>query len=280
MKLKDLDFAPPSGDPWGGAYKIPWDDPEFSARMLREHLSQDHDMASRRAATIGRHVQWIHEHILAQRQSRLLDLACGPGFYAQRLADLGHSVCGIDFAPSSIEYARKHPPREGEAEYVLGDLRTTEFGAGYDAVLMIYGEFNAFSPVEVAMILRKASEALRDGGELLIEAHTPEQIERTGREENSWFHGESGLFSGDPHICLVANHWLEQQKVAVTDFYVIDPSTDTVTKYTNTLQGYSLDEYRRMLMKAGFEAVEILPPWDKSELTGDDQLLLLRARRK
>jgi hypothetical protein len=30
---------------WHGAYKIPWDEPEFSRRMLVEHLSQDHDLA-------------------------------------------------------------------------------------------------------------------------------------------------------------------------------------------------------------------------------------------
>ncbi|EBO1314042.1 class I SAM-dependent methyltransferase, partial [Salmonella enterica] len=28
--------------------KIPWDEPAFSQRMLENHLSQDHDWASRR----------------------------------------------------------------------------------------------------------------------------------------------------------------------------------------------------------------------------------------
>ena len=32
-------------DPWQGAYEIPWDDPDFSRRMLAEHLTQDHDVA-------------------------------------------------------------------------------------------------------------------------------------------------------------------------------------------------------------------------------------------
>ena len=49
---------------WHGAYKIPWDDPDFSRRMLAEHLAQDHDMASRRAKWIDRQVEWIHNHLL------------------------------------------------------------------------------------------------------------------------------------------------------------------------------------------------------------------------
>ncbi|EML7085619.1 SAM-dependent methyltransferase, partial [Klebsiella oxytoca] len=32
--------------------KIPWDEPAFSQRMLENHLSQEHDWASRRLAVI------------------------------------------------------------------------------------------------------------------------------------------------------------------------------------------------------------------------------------
>lgn len=45
-----LDIAartlPPA--PWAEGDNIPWDEPTFSERMLREHLSQHHEMASRR----------------------------------------------------------------------------------------------------------------------------------------------------------------------------------------------------------------------------------------
>lgn len=266
---------------WDGDYKIPWDDPEFSARMLREHLAQDHDLASRRLSAVERHIKWIHEHVLAGKPSRVLDLACGPGFYAQRLAELGHSVRGIDFAPASIDYARNHQPVDGDVEYTLGDLRTTEFGEGYDAVLFIYGEFNVFPPGEAERILARSFRALRPGGELLIEAHTPEQVKRTGEEENTWFHGEWGLFSDQPHLCLMANHWFEEQRAAVTEFIVIDASAagGEAERYVNTLQYYTHDEYRSLLSAAGFVSVAVCPPWGKSELSSEDQLLLLRAVR-
>jgi hypothetical protein len=51
--------------PWGGEYKIPWNDPAFSRRMLAEHLSQSHDMASRRVEWIDRQVEWIDKNLLA-----------------------------------------------------------------------------------------------------------------------------------------------------------------------------------------------------------------------
>ncbi|MBO2673395.1 hypothetical protein ACWAU3_02215 [Shewanella sp. JL219SE-S6] len=36
--------------------KIPWNDADFSQRMLENHLSQEHDWASRKLAVIERQV--------------------------------------------------------------------------------------------------------------------------------------------------------------------------------------------------------------------------------
>ena len=59
----------------------PWNDPDFSQRMLKEHLSQRHDAASRRTPTIKKHVNWIHNVVLDGKPSHVLDLGCGPGLY-------------------------------------------------------------------------------------------------------------------------------------------------------------------------------------------------------
>ena len=39
--------------------KIPWNDADFSQRMLENHLSQEHDWASRKLAVIERQVDWL-----------------------------------------------------------------------------------------------------------------------------------------------------------------------------------------------------------------------------
>ena len=60
MELADIVARTPDPEPWSEGDKIPWNDPDFSERMLREHLSQDHDLASRRLEVIEAHVAWIH----------------------------------------------------------------------------------------------------------------------------------------------------------------------------------------------------------------------------
>jgi len=66
-----------------------WDDPYISKNMLAAHLNPDWDAASRRPRTIDKTVAWINDNFL-HGQSTVLDLGCGPGLYAERLAKLGH----------------------------------------------------------------------------------------------------------------------------------------------------------------------------------------------
>ncbi|MFC2029058.1 class I SAM-dependent methyltransferase, partial [Chloroflexota bacterium] len=80
--------------------RIPWSDPALSQRLLNEHLSQFNDSASRRSILIRKHVRWIHQQILKNKPSKILDLGCGPGLYTHRLAQLGHSCVGLDFSPA------------------------------------------------------------------------------------------------------------------------------------------------------------------------------------
>ena len=58
-------------DPWAEGDNIPWDDPGFSERMLAEHLSQEHDLASRRSEAIDRHVEWIFSEVLHSGPARV-----------------------------------------------------------------------------------------------------------------------------------------------------------------------------------------------------------------
>ncbi|MEK9676502.1 MAG: class I SAM-dependent methyltransferase, partial [Chloroflexota bacterium] len=59
MKFSDVLNRKIPPEPWSEGEKIPWDEPEFSRRMLKYHLSQDSDAASRRTEIIDSHVEWI-----------------------------------------------------------------------------------------------------------------------------------------------------------------------------------------------------------------------------
>jgi len=250
-----------NGIAWRGAYKIPWDDPDFSRRMLAEHLSQDHDMASRRVEWIDKQVAWIHGHLLGGQLSSILDLGCGPGFYSHRLAARGHRCYGIDFGPASIEYAQQHNSAPSQCTFALGDIRHVAFGGPYDLAMMLFGEFNVFSPAETLAILRKVQASLHPKSRLLLEVQTREAIEQAGHSEPSEQQCESGLFSDRPYRCQTESRWLPDEEVTVQTFSVTETANDQTRVYRSTTKAWSDHDLMELLTEAGFHEAAPCDQW-------------------
>ena len=246
---------------WDGGYKIPWHDPDFSRRMLTEHLSQEHDLASRRVEWIDQQVAWIHSGLLYGEASRILDLGCGPGFYLHRLGELGHYCCGIDFGPAVIEYAQEQCPEDSPCDFCLGDIRQTEFAGPYDLVMILYGELNVFSPAEVLAILRKAQASLAPHGRLIAEIQTTDAVERMGRSDVSERQFESGLFSDRLHSCRTESQWLDDQRVAVQTFNAIEMDDSRTHTYRSTTKAWADSELVELFENAGFHGASRHNEW-------------------
>lgn len=258
MNLMDIVNRRPIPQPWAEGEKIPWNEPDFSRRMLREHLSQQHDLASRRFAVVDQHVDWIHHTALEEKPSRVLDLGCGPGLYASRLARLGHACTGIDFSPAAIEYAQDTAKSEGlSCAYRLEDVRAADFGQGYDLAMFIFGEFNVFKPVEAQAILGKAAAALRKGGRLMLEVSTYAGVKGVGKEPQRWSALDKGLFSDRPHLLLTESFWDAAQAVATERYYVVDAHSGQVTGHAASSQAYRAAQLRAMLIQAGFRSIRV-----------------------
>ncbi len=260
MKLLDVINRTPIPIPWDEGENIPWDDPDFSARMLKEHLDQNHDLASRRFAKIDEHVAWIHNEVLKRRPTRILDLGCGPGLYTSRLARLGHTCIGIDYSPASIAYAREQAEREHlSCTYVHDDIRAAEYPVDFGLVMLLYGELNVFGALDARAIVRKVSQALTCDGAFLVELHTLTAVQRTGQLGCSWYSSKSRLFSDKPHLCLTERTWDDASQAATIRYYVVDAETRQVAHYAQSVQGYSTAEYETMLEERGLEEIEFFP---------------------
>ena len=271
MKLSDIIARDAVPAPWGEGDNIPWNEPGFSARMLKEHLSQSHDMASRRTGTIARHVEWIAAEVLGPAPARVLDLGCGPGLYLQALAAKGYAGRGIDFSPASIAHARAEAKRAGlSIDYEEADLRRAVFGPDgtFDAVMLIFGELNVFAPEDARTILARGHAALKPGGRLLIEPATEATVRRIGNEKPVWWSAQSGLFGERPHLVLVESFWHEAERAATKRYYRIETETGEVTRWASTQQAYSDAEYRQLLADCGFAATRVYPALG-SEEAGD-----------
>jgi SAM-dependent methyltransferase len=278
MNLIDVVNRTPVPEPWGEGEKIPWNEPGFSKRMLKYHLSQDHDLASRRFTIIDKHVEFIDR--IAGGPTKALDLGCGPGFYTSRLTSLGYRCRGIDFSPASIEYAKLQAEEAGqEIEYVNGDIRTARYGDGYVLAMMVYGEFNVFKEEDIRIVLGKAYDSLEDGGIFIAEPHTYEAVKSFGEAPPTWYSGEHMLFSDGPHLALTESFWDQEHNATTHRHIVVDAATAEATLHADTMQAYTDEEYGALLRDAGFTGIELHPSLTGDQHDPNQHLMVILGRK-
>ena len=168
-----------------------WDDPHISAQMLAAHLDPDIDAASRRPETIDRSVEWIMATVGLQPGAAVLDLGCGPGLYASRLAGTGMRVTGVDTSRRSIAYASDFARQHGlDITYRYQNYLELADENQYDVALLIYGDFCPLNPAQRAVLLQNVRRALKPAGRFVLDVST-----RECRKHHGWRGSSPGDFS-------------------------------------------------------------------------------------
>jgi SAM-dependent methyltransferase len=112
----------------------------------------------------------IAELIDLRPGERVLDVACGHGRIANRLAEYGASVTGIDRTPYFLDLARAAATKSGHhVDYTEGDMRALGFEAEFDVVVSWFTSFGYFDDDTNRRVLGDMARALKPGGRLILE---------------------------------------------------------------------------------------------------------------
>ncbi len=226
-----------------------WDDPHISKHLLAAHLNPNWDAASRRPATIAKTVEWLANYL--PQQASILDLGCGPGLYAERLARLGHKVTGVDFSHRSIAYAKASAQDKGlSIDYVYKNYLEIDYHERFDIVLLIYCDFGALVDAERDLLLQKVYAALKPGGVFIFDVFT-DQFSGSIEERQSWEVADEGFWAEGPHCVLSQSFHYPEQKVLLRQDIVLrdDGSHDVYRTYDHY---YSESDLIALLNNCGF----------------------------
>ncbi|GBC96382.1 Demethylrebeccamycin-D-glucose O-methyltransferase [bacterium HR16] len=123
-------------------------------------------------------VEQIWNLLRLQPDMQVLDLACGHGRIANRLAQRGCRVTGLDSCRYFLDIARTDALRMGVVvQYVQADMRRLPFpDAAFDSVVNWFTAFGYFDEEGNRRVLTEACRVLRPGGRLLIDTMNRDRL--------------------------------------------------------------------------------------------------------
>jgi SAM-dependent methyltransferase len=227
-----------------------WDDPHIATQMLKAHLDPEMEAASRRPEQIDRTVDWFIDGLGLAAGMSLIDLGCGPGLYAAKLAARGLAVTGVDISENSLNYARKFAAEHDlSITYLRRDFREIDYDGEFEVVMQIFGELSVFRPPVRDDILRRAYRALVPGGRLIFDVSTP-SVRRWAAVDNSWGTLDGGFWRADPYLVL-RDGFQYADNIRCDQYIVIEQSGDA-TIYRNWFHDYRPETLTPVVEAAGF----------------------------
>jgi ubiquinone/menaquinone biosynthesis C-methylase UbiE len=184
---------------------------------------------------------------------RVLDLACGSGDHARRLAGRGLEVLGVDIAPSLVAHCRQLAAGEdlAAARFEQSDMRELAYEDAFDALLLLSGSFGFFDEAANRDVLARVARALKAGGQVLIDVFDPaEMVVRPPQRSWSRFGGGYSLHTTwwEPETCTYVSEFM---------FIDADGVLNTAAE-PERIRVYSLPEWRKLLAGAGLALTHAL----------------------
>jgi len=268
----------PKGEADGPSERLAfWDDPHISKSMLESHLQPDIDGASRRMETIIQTVRHLFDSEIIKPGTKVLDLGCGPGLYAQMLSKEGAVVTGVDISQRSLDHARKCAEEAGlNIKYEKLDFFDIDYIDEFDAVIQVYGELDTFSDDKRDRLLEIVHRALKKDGIFIFDITTRDLKGKIGLK-NGWYVSNGGFWRPGRHLVLEQGFDYPDADLWLNQYIVADENGAAV--YRNWFHDYDLGTIRAILKNAGFEADYVWNDLAGVKYTGGGDWIAIGARR-
>jgi len=198
-----------------------------------------------------RYVQELLDRYRLQVKS-VLDLACGTGNVAMRLAKMGYEVWGVDISAPMIAEAKRKAREAGlDIHYEVQDAAQLQLTKEFDLILSLFDSLNyILSPEKLQETFRRVYQHLRAGGAFIFDVNT-EYALREGLFDQDNLCSRRRLlyrwksrFNEETRICTVEmEFWLRNEAgEAIKHFMEV-----------HRQRAYSLAALNTMLRDAGFD---------------------------
>lgn len=262
----------------------------FASERAREFYAQTYDVSVH---------DWpgeidFYRALASEAHSRgrgVLELACGTGRVAIRLAKRGVEVVGLDLSAAMLKVAREKSAALSTIRLVQGDMRSFDLGQAFGLVIIPGHSFqNLLTPADQVACCRSIRRHLIPGGSLVI---------HLDHQEVGWLgglpRGEGGVFeeaqrfshptTGRPVRTLRAWSYIPatQTAVAQTVWEELDQSGQVLERWeTGPLRFHCMFrfEMEHLLALAGFQVEAVYGDFYRDKLADDSEEMIWVARNR
>lgn len=215
-------------------------------------------------------VNFLVQELELNAPMKILDLACGFGRHANRLAALGHQVTGVDLTEGFLELARQDAEaRKVSVDYRQGDMRQLDFVQAFDCVLLIFTAFGYFDDEQNLLVLKNIAHALKPGGLLIIDTQNRDTF-LIGYLPDHVTEKEGNLMI-DRHSYDSMTGRLYNRRIVIRDGVRRDKPF--------SVRLYNPCEMRDLLRQAGFEIWKSFGGWDGQPISTESRRMIIIARK-
>ena len=255
-----------------------WTDDHISGRMLAHHLDTATDIASRKAATIDGIVAWI-DRAVGLAGKKVLDLGCGPGLYATRMAKRGATLTEIDFSARSIAFARDMAAEAGlSVDYRHQDYLAGDLPGGQDLIVLIYGDLCALSPDQRRTLYGRVVQALRPGGVFICDVFSLAQYaeRQEGVSYGRRFMG--GFWAGGDYFGFLNTFLYDDLKLVLDRYLIVE--AEGAREVFNWLQYFDPRQLAEELAAAGLATEAVVDALTGGPWEDGSRMFAVVARRR
>jgi len=216
------------------------------------------------------------EQALMSERNSVLDLGCGTGTLTELLSDKGYDMIGIDNAEEMLEIAMEKRMQSGkDILYLLQDMREFELYGTVGAVISVCDSLNYILDEEdMQKVFDLVNNYLYPGGIFVFDFNTVYKYETVIGDTTIAENREDCSFIWD-------NYYHDEERINEYDLTIfVEEEEELFRRFSEThyQRGYTLDEMKQFVKKAGLEFVTAMDADTHEGVTDESERIYVVAR--
>jgi SAM-dependent methyltransferase len=209
--------------------------------------------------------------VLEFEDAFILDLCCGQGRHAIKLAEMGYSVIGLDSSSVLLDIANNSSL--SNLWFIEGDVRNVPLQKNTcDVVINMFTSFGFFDDDENMQVLKSVASVLKPKGRFLVDYWNPYAAVLLDGTRNWWWVNDKILSLAEVKYDFSSGRLQDQRTI-------IDFENASMDKFTRDLKFYTLPELDVMLESVGMRIIEVYGDIDEREYDNNSRRLITLSEK-